>query len=233
MKRKFWCVAMATLVVALIGPVASAQLPVVFDENYWPTNPTNGFGAFTHGDFSAAGAFTAGPTSIILDVQDADSSNGVFGGVGVDYGNPPDTNQINFDPATAEWQLRIKILPLNAATAIRTAYIDHDGGFPVGADEFIYEFDLTSVPVDGQFHVLTNAVSSPLFSQPAFGFDPGDGINNPGLRQLQIQSVFGSTGRLNVEIDYVRIAIPEPASFALLAFAAPAILLATGRRRAA
>ena len=234
MKRKLLMIAMAGVVVALIGSAASAQLPVVFDENYYPTNPDNGFGAFTHGDFSASGAFTDGATSLILDVQDADSSNGVFGGVGVDYGNPPSTNQINFDPATAEWRLRLKILPLNAATAIRTAYIDHDGGFPVAAEEYIYEFDLTGVPNDGQFHVLTNAVSSPLFNQNAFGFDANDdGVNNPGLRQVQIQSVFGSTGRLNVEIDWVRIVIPEPASAALLGLAAPALLLTARRRRAA
>lgn len=233
MKRKLLTIAMAGVVVALIGSAASAQLPVVFDENYYPTNPDNSFGAFTHGDFSATGAFTDGPTSLILNVTDADSSNGVFGGVGVDYGNPPSTNQINFDPADAQWRLRLRILPLNAATAIRTAYIDHDGGFPVAAEEYIYEFDLTSVPNDGQFHVLTKAVSSPLFNQSAFGFDANDdGINNPGLRQIQIQSVFGSTGRLNVEVDWLRI-VPEPASAALLGLAAPALLLAVRRRRAA
>ena len=54
----------------------------VFD----PVNPENTFGAFTHGDFSAAGAVTDGPTSLILDIQDSDGSNGVFGGIGVDYG---------------------------------------------------------------------------------------------------------------------------------------------------
>jgi hypothetical protein len=88
------------------------------------------------------------------------------------------------------------------------------------------------VPNDGQFHVLTKAVTSPLFNQSAFGFDAADdAVNNPGLRQVQIQSVFGSTGRLNVEVDYVRI-VPEPASLALLGFAAPALMVAVRRRRA-
>jgi hypothetical protein len=236
MKRRILCLAAATLVAELIGQIASAQLPIVFDENTYPTNPENTFGAFTFDDFSAAGAFTDGPTSLILDVTDSNASNGVFGGVGVDYGTPPGTNNHDFDPALATWELSVKILPNNAATAIRTAYIDQDPGFPVPAEEYVYEFDLTGVPNDGQFHVLTKPVlGGELFHQDAFNFDANDdGINNPGLRQMQIQSVFDSTGRLNVEIDYVRIvAVPEPASLALLGVVVPAFLWKVLRRRAA
>jgi len=228
MKKMLACMAAATMAVALTGRTATALgLPVVFDENTYPTNPENTFGAFTHGDFSATGAFTDGATSLILNVTDADASNGVFGGVGVDYGTPPGTVNHDFDPATAEWQVAVKILPLNAATAFRTSYIDQDAGFPVPAEEYIYEFDLTGVPVDGLFHVLTKPANAELFHQSAFGFDAADdGINNPGLRQLQIQSVFGSTGRLNIELDYVQIvSVPEPASMALLGLAVPALLL--------
>jgi hypothetical protein len=233
MTRKLLCFAATMMAVAVIGTAANAQdLPIVFDESTYPTNPENGFGAFTFDDFSAPGAFTDGPTSLILNVTDSNGSNGVFGGVGVDYGTPPATNQRDFDPALAHWEVRVRILPLNAATAFRTTYIDHDGGFPVAAEEYIYEYDLTSVPIDGQFHVLTKPVTSPLFNQSAFGFDAADdGVNNPGLRQVQIQSVFGSTGRLNIEVDYVRI-VPEPASLALLGLGAPAMLLAVRRRRA-
>lgn len=232
MKRKLVCLAAAMMAVATMGTAAMAQLPIEFSENTYPTNPENGFGGFTFDDFSGPGAFTDGPTSLILDVTDSNGSNGVFGGVGVDYGTPPATDQRDFDPALAHWEIRLRILPLNAATAFRTTYIDHDGGFPVAAEEYIYEYDLTSVPIDGQFHVLTKPVTSPLFNQSAFGFDAADdGINNPGLRQLQIQSVFGSTGRLNIEVDYVRI-VPEPASLGLLSLATPALLLAVRRRRA-
>jgi hypothetical protein len=222
--------------VALVSRLASAQLPVVFDENTYPTNPENTFGAFTFDDFSGPGAFTDGPTSLTLNVTDSTGTNGIFGGVGVDYGTPPGTNNHNFDAATARLEMGIKILPNNAATAIRTTYIDQDPGFPVPAEEYVYEFDLTTIPVDGLFHVLTKPVlGGELFHQTAFNFDAADdGINNPGLRQMQIQSVFGSTGRLNVEIDFVRIvAIPEPASVLMLALAAPALAVAVGRRRAA
>ena len=234
MSRWLLFIAAAVVGLLMIGRVAVAQLPVVFDENTYPTNPENTFGAFTFNDFSGAGAFTDGPTSLTLDVQDFDSSNGVFGGVGVDYGTPPATNQRNFDPAVARWEVSLKILPNNAATALRTTYIDHDGGFPVAAEEYVYEFDLTSVPNDGQFHVLTKPVlGGELFHQNAFNFDANDdGINNPGLRQMQIQSVFGSTGRLNVEVDFARIVqVPEPASLVMLGLAAPAALFAARRRR--
>jgi PEP-CTERM motif len=232
-KRAWWVVAGA---IALLSRLASAQLPVVFDENTYPTNPENTFGAFTFDDFSGPGAFTDGPNSLILDVTDFTGTNGIFGGVGVDYGTPPGTNNRNFNAADARVELNIKILPNNAATAIRSTYIDQDPGFPVPAEEYVYEFDLTAVPVDGLFHLLTKPViGGELFHQNAFNFDAADdGINNPGLRQMQIQSVFGSTGRLNVEIDFLRIvAIPEPATVLTLALAALALAVAVRRRRAA
>lgn len=234
MRRKFlFVVAAVAVAAAMAGTAARAQLPVVFDENYYPTNPTNTFGAFTFDDFSGPGAFTDGPNSLILDVTDFTGTNGIFGGVGVDYGTPPGTNNVNFNAAIAQWQVRLKILANNAATAFRTTYIDQDPGFPVPAEEYIYEWDLTGVPNDGQFHVLTKPVlGGELFHQTAFNFDGADdGINNPGLRQVQIQSVFGSTGRLNIEVDYVQIvAIPEPAAAALLALGAVGCVLSARRR---
>lgn len=233
MNRLLLCMAAAIVVVAGSGPVANAQLPIVFDESVFPMNPENTFGAFTFDDFSAVGAFTDGPTSLILDVQDSNGSNGVFGGAGVDYGNPPGTNNRNFDPATSEWALRIMLLPNNAATAIRTTYIDHDGGFPVGADEYVFEWDLTTVPNDGQFHELVKPMTGFLFSQPAFNFVAGNGVQDPGLRQMQIQSVFGSTGRLNVEVDYstIRAVVPEPATLALVCMALSSLMVRRKRDR--
>ncbi len=218
MKRKLLYFMATVAAVAMIGRVTSAQLPVVFDENTYPTNPENSFGAFTFDDFSYPGAFTDGPNSLILDVQDYTGTNGVYGGVGVDYGTPPGTNNHDFDPAFAQWELSVRILKNNSATTIQATYIDQDAGVPVPAEEYVYEFAFTGLSDDGLFHVLTKPVTNELFHQTAFGFDAADdGINNPGLRQLRIQSALGSTGRLNVEIDYVRIvAIPEPASLTLL-----------------
>ncbi|TWT47716.1 hypothetical protein [Botrimarina hoheduenensis] len=199
----------------LAVPLSAATL--VFDENALPTNdPVNGFGSFTFDDFGG-GAVTETATSLVFDVSDNNASNGVFGGVGVDYvvENPPGSMTFvpqHFDAATHQWELRVKLLPNNAAGALRAVFIDDDGAGT--ADEHQYEFNLLSVPNDGEFHVLTLPLSTPLFSQGAFGFTLGNGAVDPGLRQIQIQTPFGSTGRLNVEVDYLRItpSIPEPAS---------------------
>lgn len=223
-------IALFTGLVALVATAPAATL--VFDENSVPNNdPVNGFGSFTFDDFAAPGAVTDGPTSLILDIQDSNGSNGVFGGVGVDYVLESPAGSMNFvpqdfDASTHEWQLRVKLLSNNEATGINAAFIDDDGAGT--ADDHQYSFDLTSVPDDGEFHVLTLPLDSPGFTQGAFGFTPGDGLANPGLRQIQVQGQFGSTGRLNVEVDYLQIvpSIPEPASAVLLCFA----LLAVRRR---
>lgn len=204
---------------ALATPAAAVT--IVFDENSIPTNPVNGFGSFTFDDFGAAGAVTDGSTSITLDVIDSNNSNGVFGGVGVDFvlEDPPASGTFvpqDFDATTHQIEMSVKLLPNNEATGINAAIIDDDGAGT--ADDHQFNFDLTGVPNDGQFHLLSVPMATAGFTQGAFGFAPGDGVVNPGLRQIQIQSQFGSTGRLNVEIDFLRITetIPEPTSAALL-----------------
>jgi hypothetical protein len=75
------------LAVVLTGGIAEADTIIAtFDENYYPINPVNNFGALTRADFSAPGAFTDGPISLLLNVTDTNGMNGVYGGVGVDYG---------------------------------------------------------------------------------------------------------------------------------------------------
>ncbi|MEO1498085.1 MAG: hypothetical protein AAFV43_13140 [Planctomycetota bacterium] len=206
------------LVGAIVSPTGAASL--VFDENSIPTNdPVNGFGSFSFDDYAGA-AVTETADSLILDVTDTTGSNGVFGGVGVDYivEDPPGSDNFvpqDFDASAHQWELRVKLLANNEATALRAVMIDDDGAG--SADEHQYEFNLTSVPDDGNFHLLTLPVDSPLFSQTAFGFTAGNGSVDPGLRQIQLQSPFGSMGRLNVEVDFLRIAevIPEPTCLAL------------------
>lgn len=217
----------------LAGAATASAANLVFDENAFPNNPINGFGTFTFDDFGAAGAVTTTADAIVLDVVDTNASNGVFGGVGVDFvlEDPPASGTFvpqDFDASTHEWRLSVKLLPGNAATGLNATFIDDDGAG--SADDHQFNFDLTGVPADGQFHLLTVPADSPGFTQGGFGFTPGDGIVNPGLRQIQIQSQFGSTGRLNVEIDFLQIApvIPEPTSVFLLG--AGATLLATRRR---
>ncbi len=218
MKRLSVSVAAALLAVAAFGARVNAQLPVQFDENTYPVNPENTFGAFTHGEFATAGALIDGPTSLILNVTDSNLDGNSFGGVGVDFGPLVGGALVphDFNPATSVWELRIRKLPLNTATAIRTTYIDLDNFLGTSGDEHVFEFDLTGVPIDGNFHTLLKPASAPLFTQGAFGLIAGNTVNDPGLKQIQVQSLFGTPDILNVEIDYVRIrAIPEPATLAL------------------
>lgn len=209
-----------TFATVMLLTIYSASAVIInFDEKSIPTNdPVNGFGSFTFDDFGG-GAVTETATSLVFDVIDSNGSNGVFGGIGVDFviddGNSNFVPQ-DFDAAAHEWELSVKLLTDNEATALRAVFIDDDGAG--SGDEHQYEFDLTIVPNDGGFHLLTIPVSTPLFSQGAFGFSSGNGQVDPGLRQVQIQTPFGSTGRLNVEVDFLRIVpiIPEPSSLALL-----------------
>ena len=214
----------------VLGMPAAGASTLTFDENAYPTNALNGFGGFTFGDFDSSVVNT--PTSLVLDVTDSDSVNGVFGGVGVDFvvETSPGSGVFepqDFDASQATWELNIKILPDNEATAVRAVMIDIDG--PDTAEEHGFDFDISGVPVDGAFHLLTLPVDTASFTQPAFGFAfDGNDVVDPGLNQIQVQSLFGSTGRLNVEIDFLRVAVvPEPsAAFCLWSLA----VLAVGRR---
>lgn len=219
-----------TLPCLLMTAIAAQASTLTFDENAYPTNALNGFGGFTFEDFGAPGAVTVGPTSITLDITDVGGNTGVFGGVGVDFlvETSPGSDDFvpqDFNTTGMFWEMRVKLLSNNAATGINTTFVDDDGAG--SADEHQYSFDLTGVPNDGEFHIVTAAFDSPGFTQDAFGFTSGNGQVDPGLRQIQIQSQFGSTGRLNVEIDFVQI-VPEPTSAALLLVAAGAMGL---RRR--
>jgi PEP-CTERM motif len=229
MRRLTLCVAAAVVALAVGGQAdAAATVIATFDENHYPTNPMNGFGAFTFGDFVQPGAFTDGPNSLILDVVDSDQLNGVAGGVGVDYGPFDFTlglSPIDFDPAFAFWELRVRILENNRASAVRTLIHDVDVS---GTEEHIWEFDLTGVPDDGNFHSLFVPFPDLLFTQSL-----ADGILNPGLNQIRVESVFGSSERLNIEIDHASMwaTVPEPASLSLLGLGYLGCLLAMRRRR--
>ena len=179
---------------------------VQFDENVLPVNPENTATSFTHGDFSASGAVTVTASGIVLDVVDSDASNGVFGGLGVDF------IQRDFDPATADLEIRMRVLGNNAADQINVVYRDEDVSGTT-ADEFQFQFFFAHLTPGDGFVTLTQnmLVPGPGFQQTAYGFSPGDGIQNPGLTQMQVQSAWGSAGRLNVEVDYIRI-VPEPST---------------------
>jgi GH35 family endo-1,4-beta-xylanase len=187
---------------AAARPALAAYTVTSFDESHYPTNPENGYGGFAWGDFDAPGAVTNSASSLALDIFDRDSLNNVSGGIGVDYPIH------NFDSSLAQWEIRYRVLPNNTATSFRTVYIDDDGPGTVNprrATEYDYDYDIAGVTPAQGWQTITKPFNSFAYSGTAFGSDAGDGIQNPGLSQLQLQSVYNSTGRLNVEVDYVKV----------------------------
>lgn len=190
-----------TTFIATADRVAADYLITAFDENYFPTNPENGFGAFRWGDLNFTGGVTDGASSLIIDAINRDGQNNIAGGVGVDY------PLHDFDPNSTEWEVRFKILPGNAATAFRTTYRDDDGPGTTWSrrgTDYIYDFNISGLAQD-QWHVLTKPFNNATFSSTAFQHDVGDGVQNPDLNQIQLQAIYNSTQRLNVEFDYIRL----------------------------
>ncbi len=194
---------LACLLIA--APAAHAATLLTFDENAVPTNPDNGFGSFPFGGFEG-GAVVDGPTSLTIDASS-------FGGIGVDY------NQRNFNIADATGEIRLRVLDGNAASSINAVLVESDieelGGN--AGEQYGLVFGLGALsPADG-FVTLMLPLSAAGSFGGAFGRDPGDGVFNPGLFQVQLQNPFGATDRLHVEVDYFRITtVPEPHALALM-----------------
>ena len=183
-------------------PASAAYVVTSFDENHYPTNPENGYGGFAWGDFDFPGAVTDGPSSLSLDIYDRDGLNNVAGGIGVDYPihrfRPQPGPVGNSLPRAAQQyghrvshglhrrrRPRHHQSPPRHRIRLRLQHRRRHTGSRL-ADDY-------------------QTVQQFRYSGTAFGRDPGDGIQNPGLNQLQLQSVYGSTGRLNVEVDYVKV----------------------------
>ncbi len=170
------------------------------------------FGIFTFNSFSGSGAVTDGSDdSIIIDVSD-------FGGLGRDDGTIR-----NFE-STAAIEIVARMLPGNTASGFNIVLVDNDGddsGPGTGVEEWQFAFGAqdfgaiadNTVPALGEFITVTQQLldPGPVFRQQGFNslFD-GDEVQNYGLTQWQIQSQFGSTERLHIEIDSVRIVSPFP-----------------------
>ena len=178
---------------------------------------TTGAPNFNFGDL----VLFTGASSFTIDTPvDVDSANGLFGGAGIDV-SPIET----FENAGAV--VRIEFLPLatNVANNFRIILSDDDGGGV--RDDFQYFGDIpsaTPVPDGSGFLSLSIPISDGdrIFQQGSFGFAAStDFVEDYGLAQWQIQSAFGETDRLSLEVRSLEIvtAIPEPncAVFGMLA----------------
>ena len=156
---------------------------------------------FTFGDFGVAGAVTDLTTAIGIDINvDGDGSNGLFGGLGSDV-------SAAFDAATSQIEVTLTVDPLNVASDFRVVLTDNDTA--TTGDEFQFFFDLSGV-TPGVSTTLTQSLSSPgpVFTQPQFGLQQGDLLQNYGLTQIGFQSAFGGTDRLNIILESIEIVEP-------------------------
>ncbi|QDV73887.1 hypothetical protein [Botrimarina mediterranea] len=133
--------------------------------------------------------------------EDIDLANGLFGGVGSDI-------SADFDAETTQLEVLLRVNPDNVATNFRVVLADNDGE-GVG-EEYQFYIDLSSLPI-GEFVTVTQQLTNPgpVFRQAGFEQADGDMIQNYGLRQVQIQSEYGSSARLNIDVQHVKVIDPE------------------------
>ncbi len=102
----------------------------------------------------------------------------------------------NLDAAVYEIQLTVEALPGNTAASVNVALNDSDAG---GSEEYIYSLALPAV---GAGPTTITAPAS-VYSELRPGGTPGDGIQNFGLAQWQIQSAGEAV--LNVRVSRVEL----------------------------
>jgi hypothetical protein len=157
---------------------------------------------FAFGDFNDFFAVDTSGGTIAIDInQDFDSANGLFGGMGSDIA-------ANFDPNTTQLEIALTVAPENLASNFRIVLVDNDGENT--GEEYQFYFDLTGL-TPGMPSVLTQSLINPgpVYRQAANNQNDGDMIQNYGLRQIQIQSEYGGTNRLKINVDSVKLVDPD------------------------
>jgi hypothetical protein len=199
MIRKTLSSLVALLILAAAGQ-ASAQVTLydgVASDDFFGSEPAG----FAFDDFS--GQITDTGSSLVVDLaSDLDGSNGLFGGIGRDLDPVPDV-----DPTTSSFRIVYRPLASNTASSFNVQFSDLDS--PTDAQDWQFTLQMAN-GVDlgnGWFEQVASIdPANSGFQQASFGFSGvGDGVFNPGLRQWQIQSGFGSTDRLHIEIQSTEI----------------------------
>ncbi|MEM8782331.1 MAG: PEP-CTERM sorting domain-containing protein [Planctomycetota bacterium] len=207
--------AVAAWVVCLSPQTSAANLSLYEGDGMFLTGAPAGF---------AFGGFSGNVTETISSLT-IDASS--FGGIGRDL------TQTDFD--ASEYQLRIvyRLLPGNEAEDFRVVLRDNDGDDSApgqGTEDHQIFIDTSfATPLnDGSGFSEQFSPLNSVFTDKSFGFtNGGDGALNPGLDQWQLQSAFGGTDRLHLEVRSVEL-VPEPGSAALLGAGLTAFVL---RRR--
>ena len=211
----------ATGCVLALGVVASAsasaQVASLYegDGNFFSSAPAG----FSYDSFSTG--LTETPTSLTIDVS-------AFGGLGRDLVTP-----VAVDETTDTVRIEYRVLGNNEASDFRIILRDNDGddsapGLGTEDHQLFVDMSFASPLGDGSGFSEQFIPIAPVFRAQSFGFaNDGDGVLNLGLDQWQLQSAFGATDRLNIEVRLVEI-VPEPGTFGL---ALTGLALAAVRRR--
>ena len=212
------CLAGGVLLLSASSTLAAAPVSG-FDAMLYETYP---YGKFVFGAFDpGVGGYTAnGLSSFTIDAQDTGDPNvGAFGGIGGHYLGPYGST---FDPNDYQLELKLKPLANNAASRIRAVLTQFDGG--TSAEEWSFAFDFD--PNGTAFTTLTRDLTSwgtnggdGYLSPPTSGIYNGTGngimdfnaggASPKGLYEIELQSVYGSADRLNVEIESLKV-VPKP-----------------------
>lgn len=190
-KTKVSCFLVAVLSVA-IPATLKAQVSL-YD------GPAGDAIGFTFESFDAG--LTETGTSIVIDVES-------FGGCGTDI------PIVTVDDPTAQLRIVYRVLADNDATRFDLALRDNDGDDSapgLGSEEYIYPIDVgAGNDLGGGLLEQFTPFNAFVFRQQSFGFDnDGDTIPNFGLDQWRVQSVFGATDRLNIEIESLEIVFAD------------------------
>jgi hypothetical protein len=210
--------ALALLLAPCVSTTYAALTYANFDVAQFQAN------GFRFGDFNDNffGNFDVSNGYFALDLtEDLDLANGLFGGVGSDI-------SADFDAESTQLEIMLRVNPDNVATNFRVVLADNDGE-GVG-EEYQFYIDLASLPL-GEFVTVTQPLTNPgpVYRQAGFQLADGDMIQNYGLRQVQIQSEFGSTARLNIDVQYVKVVDPEAPENPLLIELTPATYATQGQ----
>jgi hypothetical protein len=157
---------------------------------------------FAFDDFNNFFAVDTSNGVISIDIiADLDNANGLFGGMGSDIA-------AEFNAATTQLEVTLTVDPLNVASSFNIVLVDNDGVNT--GEEYQFAFNLTGVPT-GVPTVLTQSLINPgpVYRQAANGQTDGDMIQNYGFRQLQIQSQYGGTNRLKIDVNSVKLIDPD------------------------
>ncbi len=186
----------ALLLSAFVASRAEGAVYATYDAAQHDAN------GFAFGDFADFFAVDTSNGVISIDINaDVEPGNGLFGGMGSDIA-------AEFNAATTQLEIMLTVDALNLATGFNIVLVDNDGVNT--GEEYQFGFDLTGI-TPGVPTLITQSLVNPgpIFRQAAYNQTDGDAIQNYGFRQIQIQSLFGGTDRLKIDVQSVKLVDPE------------------------